>query len=155
MTLFERVEKIRVEIAGKNIATFTNLISFNASSYRTLLSKESVNVELLEKILSTYPDLSAEWLMRGNGDMYLPSPILSMAGSHADSGGASAPTSSPKPYALDDTEGAYDLSSLLSELSLLRSQNQQLLDIISNLTAPASKQESPASKQESPATAAV
>lgn len=27
--------------------------------------------EFIEALLSSYPDLSAEWLMRGNGDMFL------------------------------------------------------------------------------------
>lgn len=39
-----------------------------------LKGKTKPSFELMTKILDRYPEISAEWLFRGVGDMYLPEP---------------------------------------------------------------------------------
>lgn len=56
-------------------------ISVNAISKEICVAQSTLNTQLkgqaalstriVEKILVAYPDLSAEWLMRGKGDMFL------------------------------------------------------------------------------------
>ena len=52
------------------VAAFEKAAGMSNSSFRkTLLSGKGIGSDKLEKILSIYPDLSAEWLLRGEGQM--------------------------------------------------------------------------------------
>lgn len=49
-----------------------NEIGMNQTTIgRQLKGEQALSSKLLDGILSCYPDLSAEWLMRGKGDMFL------------------------------------------------------------------------------------
>ena len=68
------MERFRMYLDKKNITNaqaereceFSNGFIGNA-----IKAKTAIGSDKLEKILKVYPDLSAEWLMRGIGDMFV------------------------------------------------------------------------------------
>ena len=71
MTTMERI-KGYMDYKNIPIATFERNVGMSNNSFgKTLKSGGSIGLDKLEKILSVYPDLSAEWLLRGVGDMIL------------------------------------------------------------------------------------
>ena len=69
------IEKICMLIASKNLTprAFALKIGFNYSTLNNYLTgrRTTIDSELLIKILSSYDDVSAEWLLRGKGEMIL------------------------------------------------------------------------------------
>lgn len=67
----------------QRVIEFFNTLSISRSAFASILElpQSTVNnymrgsriipIEFIEAMLKRYPDLSAEWLMRGNGDMFL------------------------------------------------------------------------------------
>ncbi len=54
-----------------NENAFSNIIGISQRTLNYYINgKRKPSFELIEKILNAYPDLSAEWLLRGEGDMY-------------------------------------------------------------------------------------
>lgn len=66
----ERVNEFR-ESTCYSILAFSKVIGVNQTTLNKQLREGGcgVSVSTLTQILSTYPDLSAEWLLRGEGDM--------------------------------------------------------------------------------------
>lgn len=61
-----------IDYKGISIAAFEKNIGMsNASFGKSLKVGGTIGADKIEKILSIYPELSAEWLMRGKGDMLL------------------------------------------------------------------------------------
>ena len=66
------IERFKQYLDCKGIANFraeTDCGLSNGLIKNALKSSSSLGSDKLEKILSTYTDLSAEWLLRGTGDM--------------------------------------------------------------------------------------
>ena len=66
------LERLRefIDSKGITIAAFEKSVGMaNASLRKTLASGAGIGTDKLEKILITYPELSAEWLLRGEGSM--------------------------------------------------------------------------------------
>lgn len=71
MTTMERI-KCYMDYKNVPIATFERNVGMSNNSFgKTLKSGGSIGLDKLEKILSVYPDLSAEWLLRGTGNMII------------------------------------------------------------------------------------
>lgn len=67
--LFERLYQIQTSRSLDN-RTFAKLIGIPATTYQGLVERKSVPSGLiLFKTLATFPEISAEWLLRGEGDM--------------------------------------------------------------------------------------
>ena len=61
-----------IDYKGISIAAFEKSIGMsNASFGKSLKMGGTIGADKIENILSVYPDLSAEWLMCGKGDMIL------------------------------------------------------------------------------------
>ncbi len=66
------IDRLKIYIDSKEltISAFENSVGFSNSSFRKQLSKGgSIGSDKLEKILTTYPDLSPAWLLTGEGSM--------------------------------------------------------------------------------------
>ncbi len=66
------IERVRRIIAnqGLSVASFEKMIGMSNNSIQAALKrKTSLKDETLNNILSAFPDISAEWLLTGNGDM--------------------------------------------------------------------------------------
>ena len=67
--VLERLKEY-IDSKGISIASLEKAVGMSNSSFRKALqSGGGIGTDKLEKILSTYPDLSAEWLLRGTGNM--------------------------------------------------------------------------------------
>lgn len=65
--------------------TFAKRIGVNQKTLNNYMRGSSrPSLEFAEKVLGSFPEVSAEWLLRGIGDMYLPKPC-------DEGGGGSAP----------------------------------------------------------------
>lgn len=65
-----RVEMI-IRDKGMTANTFSRAIGVAQTSFSNYLTgKSRLPLELIQKILGAYPDISAEWLLRGKGQMY-------------------------------------------------------------------------------------
>lgn len=66
----QRVNEFRQSL-GLSILAFSKAININQTTLNKQLKKGGcgVQVSTLTQILDTYTDLSAEWLLRGKGDM--------------------------------------------------------------------------------------
>lgn len=67
--VLERLKKY-IDTKGVSIAALEKAAGMsNAALRKTIQSGKGIGTDKLEKILSVCPDLSAEWLLRGEGDM--------------------------------------------------------------------------------------
>lgn len=69
------INRIRLIIEYYKISSraFSISIGFNYTTLNNYLTgrRTTIDSELIEKILNTYTDISAEWLIRGNGNMII------------------------------------------------------------------------------------
>lgn len=67
--ILERLKEY-IDYRGISVAAFERSIGMaNASFGKSLKNKGAIGTDKLEKILSTYPEISPVWLMTGEGDM--------------------------------------------------------------------------------------
>ena len=70
-------ERIRSVMDVKNVRTskqLSQLCNITESTLsRQLNDERSVNIDTIMSILEVFPDVSAEWLLRGNGDILIQS----------------------------------------------------------------------------------
>ena len=67
----ERV-KLVFESKSKSIREFSAMINVNYNTLNQQIKGErSVSLDVLQAILNSFEDISAEWLLRGKGEMYL------------------------------------------------------------------------------------
>ena len=66
-------EKILQALENKNInkADFFKNLGVTYSNFNGVNKSKPLRTDILIKILSEIPDLSAEWLLRGTGDMFI------------------------------------------------------------------------------------
>lgn len=85
-TVLERLNGI-LDDSGKTKRCFANEIDMNATTvWRQLKGEQAVSLTLIQGFLSAFPEVSAEWLLRGEGEREKSSSV----------------SSSPKPYELPD-----------------------------------------------------
>ena len=69
MMVLERLKEF-IDSQGITIASFEKVVGLSNSSFRKALqSGNGIGSDKLENILKVYPDLSSEWLLRGEGHM--------------------------------------------------------------------------------------
>lgn len=69
MMVLERIKEF-IDSQGITVASFEKAVGLSNSSFRkTLQSGKGMGSDKLENILKVYPNLSAEWLLRGEGPM--------------------------------------------------------------------------------------
>lgn len=71
-------ERLRqfIEHTGKSITSFEASIDVSKGAIaKPIKNKKSVGAEVLDKILSNYPDLNLEWLVSGFGEMLKNKPV--------------------------------------------------------------------------------
>lgn len=70
MTICERVTELRY---SKHLTEtqFANQLGMSQATVNRQLKSDFPSLELISKVLSLFPELSAEWLMRGTGSMEL------------------------------------------------------------------------------------
>lgn len=68
--VIERIKRI-IALKSKSPRQFSVLIGFNYTTLNNYLSgkRETVSLDLIAKIISTYEDISSKWLLLGEGDM--------------------------------------------------------------------------------------
>ncbi len=67
------IERIKAVLSNKaktpnGLANTINMVPSTVS--RQLKGEQALSAKLIEGFLSTFPDISAEWLLRGEGEMY-------------------------------------------------------------------------------------
>lgn len=78
LSIIERVKCI-INQLGITPRSFANNIGFNNSTLNNYLTgrRTTIDSELITKIASSFEDISSEWLLRGEGDMFKPQQELS------------------------------------------------------------------------------
>lgn len=67
----ERIKAI-LESKSKSIREFSAMINVNYNTLNQQIKGErSVSLDVFQAILNSFEDISAEWLLRGKGEMYL------------------------------------------------------------------------------------
>lgn len=67
--MLERIRGIRASKA-KSVNVFARLIGMSQTTVNgIMLGSRGISVDIIVAILTTFPDISAEWLMRGEGEM--------------------------------------------------------------------------------------
>ena len=76
-TVIERLNKF-IKYKGLTQRAFAINIGFNYSTLNNYLTgrRKTIDLELIEKVICHYKDLSAEWLIRGAGEMILPEELI-------------------------------------------------------------------------------
>lgn len=70
MGIVERIIKLVDEKTNGNKKEFSSIIGIVQVTFNRYINKErSIGVDAISGILSAFPDVSAEWLLRGEGDM--------------------------------------------------------------------------------------
>ncbi|MCQ2348925.1 MAG: hypothetical protein MJZ98_00425 [Paludibacteraceae bacterium] len=73
-TITQRVILL-LEHYGLSEAKFAMSISVSQSTFNSALrAKNGIPINIISAILNRYVDISAEWLMRGNGEMFISNP---------------------------------------------------------------------------------
>lgn len=71
MTVLQRVNYI-IDNFGKTKNYFANEIGMSSTTvWRQLKGEQALSSKLIEGVLTAYPEVSAEWLLRGTGDIRL------------------------------------------------------------------------------------
>lgn len=69
MPMVQRIKDI-IRQKAKNREMFAEKVGVSINTLDAYLKKKcKISLDLITKILLTYPDLSAEWLLRGEGEM--------------------------------------------------------------------------------------
>lgn len=70
-SIFDRVLRL-IEYYGVSARAFCEKMNFGYTTFKNYNSgiRQPNNAELYSKLLDTYVDVSAEWLMRGTGEMF-------------------------------------------------------------------------------------
>jgi transcriptional regulator with XRE-family HTH domain len=69
MEVIDRIKAL-IELKAKSERDFSLKIGVNQVTLNNYtMGKRKVSLELVELILKAFPDVRAEWLIRGNGDM--------------------------------------------------------------------------------------
>lgn len=68
--ILQRIKQLSFEMFGSNISAFAKAIGIQQVTFNNyILGKRRLSLEAVESILNSFPSLSAEWLLRGKGEM--------------------------------------------------------------------------------------
>lgn len=71
MKILQRIKEL-IEAKGCSVTSFSKMIGIRQTTLNTYLKYDRYPAyETIHAILHTFPDVSAEWLMRGEGDMFI------------------------------------------------------------------------------------
>lgn len=85
MEILQRIKELIVA-KGMNINSFSKEINVAQTTLNTYIRLNRYPAyETLHSILTTFPDVSAEWLMRGEGPMFVSDRLPVMRGDESDS----------------------------------------------------------------------
>lgn len=71
MGIIERIIKLVDEKTNGNKKEFSSIIGIVQVTFNRYINKErSIGIDAISGILSAFPDVSAEWLLRGEGEMF-------------------------------------------------------------------------------------
>lgn len=59
-----------ISLKAKSVRDFAIILGVNQPNVDRYVKGRAPSYEFLQLVLSTFPDISAEWLMRGEGSMY-------------------------------------------------------------------------------------
>lgn len=69
-SVIQRVAKVLIK-TNMSKAAFAKAIGMDTTTFwRQIKGEQALSAKLIEGVLSTFPDISAEWLLRGEGEMY-------------------------------------------------------------------------------------
>lgn len=120
-TIYQRIKYILDEKSISVNALAKQISVAQATLNPQLRGDRTLAANIVEKILIAFPDISAEWVMRGNGNMLLSDNVTSLAKSKDD-----ALVSSPMCAA--DEESIWQ-----AKYEELEKRYEQLLTIISDI----------------------
>ena len=83
MKIVERL-RLLIEDKGYNPKTFAEKIGMAQRTINNYVNGRFPSYEAIHAILHTFPDVSAEWLMRGEGEMYICDGLPSFRGDETD-----------------------------------------------------------------------
>lgn len=70
MNIFSERLKSFIECTGNSITGFEVIIGVSKGTiYKAIVNKKTIGVEVMEKIVTKFPELNADWLITGRGDM--------------------------------------------------------------------------------------
>lgn len=127
--------RIRSFIAylGLTIAEFERICEFsNGSLASQIKSSRSIGSNRIEYILSRYPDLSAEWLLRGEGAMLRSTGAAPSVGGNGNAFATAENTSAMVTSALPASSPLNELLALYHEQ--LRAKDEQIKQLLGLLT---------------------
>ena len=85
MEILLRIRNL-IESKGYTVNSFANEIGIAQTTLSTYFTKNRYPAyETIHAILHTFPDVSAEWLMRGEGDMYITDGLPVIRGDESES----------------------------------------------------------------------
>lgn len=78
MELTDRINKIMETNKARSIRDFANMINVKEVTLTKQLNGErAISLDTIVSILSAFPDISSEWLIRGEGEMIKRNGVLS------------------------------------------------------------------------------
>ena len=83
-TIYQRIKYILDEKSISVNALAKQISVAQATLNPQLRGDRTLAANIVEKILIAFPDVSAEWVMRGNGNMLLPDDVTSLSKSQDD-----------------------------------------------------------------------
>lgn len=71
MRIVERILEL-VDMKAKSKRDFASMIGIEQTLFNNYMigKRSGMNFDIVDSILATFPDVSAEWLLRGEGEMY-------------------------------------------------------------------------------------
>ena len=107
-----------IDYKGLNVRTFEITVGFSNGAFASQLKNHrTIGVDKLENILNTYPEINANWLLTGKGQMLLGKPDI-----------IKEPQSD---YKLSETEKEL-IQVLKDQLEDLRKDKERLHDLLDN-----------------------
>ncbi|GAB2798583.1 hypothetical protein GCM10027275_50160 [Rhabdobacter roseus] len=68
--MFSERLKLFIDYTGRSINSFEISIGVSKGAiFKPIANKKTIGVEMLDKIISKYPELNIEWLISGQGEM--------------------------------------------------------------------------------------
>lgn len=69
--MIERVKKL-IDCKSKSVREFANMINVKQVTLnQQIAGSRSLSLDVISAILNSFEDISAEWLLRGTGEMYI------------------------------------------------------------------------------------
>lgn len=123
--ILARISEIRA-IKSKSVNAFAEILNMpQATVNNYILGKRKISVEFLMAILSSFEDVSSDWLLLGKGEMLRTAkPEQNVYdinyGNQVNGNNNITGNTAPVTFSTDDAEDAYN------ELASLRAQNREL-----------------------------